>query len=315
MRMNKKLKNVLAFGLATSFVLTSTMGALATDNAGENEVAYGATADATSYGVLLDVTYYYGDVPVGADSMKTSINGAESIHFTPSNMPEGYVLAEGNQLDFAATELEWLADGSLYKNIAIKVDKIPEEAKESTKTMHLAIADVTDGGYTELVAQDLFYTFEADSVATASYDFAEEINELIPDDYTVDSTSGDTVVYKVGDDETSYTVYVVKKAEAKEATKKLNLAIADVTDGGYTVYSIRITVNSIRNDGTTRKDPGNGGKPRKIKGFSELMKRGGTRIDTFFEKRAHFSEQKEKLSTLSTKRAGKPHKQRVPGSF
>ena len=60
MRMNKKLKNVLAFGLATSFVLTSTMGALATDNAGENEVAYGATADATSYGVLLDVTYYYG---------------------------------------------------------------------------------------------------------------------------------------------------------------------------------------------------------------------------------------------------------------
>lgn len=81
------------------------------------------------------------------------------------------------------------------------------------------------------------------------------------------------------------------------------------------VYSIRITVNSIRNDGTTRKDPGNGGKPRKIKGFSELMKMGGTRIDTFFEKRAHFSEQKEKLSTLSTKRAGKPHKQRVPGSF
>ena len=81
------------------------------------------------------------------------------------------------------------------------------------------------------------------------------------------------------------------------------------------LYSIRITVNSIRNDGTTRKDPGNGGKPRKIKGFSELMKRGELRIDTFFEKRAHFSEQKEKLSTLSTKRAGKPHKQRVPGSF
>lgn len=81
------------------------------------------------------------------------------------------------------------------------------------------------------------------------------------------------------------------------------------------VYSIRITVNSIRNDGTTRKEPGNDGKPRKIKGFSELMKRGGTRIDMFFEKRAHFSEQKEKLSTLSTKRAGKPHKQRVPGSF
>ena len=60
---------------------------------------------------------------------------------------------------------------------------------------------------------------------------------------------------------------------------------------------------------------GNDGKPRKIKGFSELMKRGGTRIDTLFEKRAHFLEQKEKLSTLSTKRAGKPHKQRVPGSF
>ena len=81
------------------------------------------------------------------------------------------------------------------------------------------------------------------------------------------------------------------------------------------MYSIRITVNSIRNDETTGNEPGNGGKPRKIKGFSELMKRSGTRIDTLFEKRAHFSEQKEKLSTLSTKRAGKPHKQRVPGSF
>ena len=81
------------------------------------------------------------------------------------------------------------------------------------------------------------------------------------------------------------------------------------------LYSIRITVNSIRNDETTRNEPGNGGKPRKIKGFSELMKRGGARIDKFFEKRAHFSEQKEKLSTLSTKRAGKLHKQRVPGSF
>ena len=86
-------------------------------------------------------------------------------------------------------------------------------------------------------------------------------------------------------------------------------------DGKAYLYSIRITVNSIRNDETTGNEPGNGGKPRKIKGFSELMKRGGTRIDTFFEKRAHFLEQKEKLSTLSTKRAGKPHKQRVPGSF
>ena len=98
-----------------------------------------------------------------------------------------------------------------------------------------------------------------------------------------------------------------------EADYEKNNAAPDVQ--WWTVYSIRITVNSIRNDGTTRKDPGNGGKPRKIKGFSELMKRGGTRIDMFFEKRAHFSEQKEKLSTLSTKRAGKPHKQRVPGSF
>lgn len=71
------------------------------------------------------------------------------------------------------------------------------------------------------------------------------------------------------------------------------------------VYSIRITVNSIRNDGTTRKDPGNGGKPRKIKGFSELMKRGGTRIDTFFEKRAHFSEQKEKVIHIIHKKSRK----------
>ncbi len=109
--------------------------------------------------------------------------------------------------------------------------------------------------------------------------------------------------------------------ELKKGITEGNVTYEELKSGDKVIldrallYSIRITVNSIRNDETTRKNPGNGGKPRKIKGFSELMKRGGTRIDTFFEKRAYFSEQKEKLSTLSTKRAGKPHKQRVPGSF
>ena len=332
MRMNKKLKNVLAFGLATSFVLTSTMGALATDNAGENEVAYGATADVTSYGVQLDVTYYYGTIAVGTDSMSTSINGPQTIHFTPSSMPKGYVLAEGNQLDFEATEFEWTADGSLYKNINIYVDKEPEqdvtvnvivnfrdadtdtyvldengdyvtinkqytftpesgeqaevsidstelpagyeiagkstvtaykdvatgygtvdvkkkaEAKEATKKLNLAIADVTDGGYTALVNKVLSHTFEADSVATASYDFAEEINALIPGEYTVVKTEGDKVVYKVGDDETAYTVLVEKKAEAKEATKKLNLVIADVTDGGYKALVEKVLSHTFEAD-------------------------------------------------------------------
>lgn len=69
----------------------------------------------------------------------------------------------------------------------------------------------------------------------------------------------------------------------KSAYEMLEATIAE-----FCLYSIRITVNTIRNDGTTRKEPGNGGKPRKIKGFSELMKRGGTRIDTYFEKRANF---------------------------
>lgn len=109
-------------------------------------------------------------------------------------------------------------------------------------------------------------------------------------------------------------IHKTKYDYADEILDNYRKDLKDMVDKDY-MYSIRITVNSIRNDGTTRKEPGNDGKPRKIKGFSELMKRGGTRIDMFFEKRAHFSEQKEKLSTLSTKRAGKPHKQRVPGSF
>ena len=125
MRMNKKLKNVLAFGLATSFVLTSTMGALATDNAGENEVAYGATADATSIGIRLYATYYCGTIEVGKGFMETSINGPDSIYFdTTESMPAGYVLDEGNKLEFAATDVwNWAtdSDGYHYNNIDIYV--------------------------------------------------------------------------------------------------------------------------------------------------------------------------------------------------
>ena len=110
------------------------------------------------------------------------------------------------------------------------------EAKEATKKLNLVIADVTDGGYTALVEKVLSHTFEAESVATASYDFEEEINELIPSDYTVDSTLGEKVVYKVGDDETAYTVYVVKKEEEETRTVSVNFYV-DPEKGTLTDYA------------------------------------------------------------------------------
>ena len=62
MRMNKKLKNVLAFGLATSFVLTSTMGALATDDDNTDAYVSEDTADEqgiTAYATKLCYCYSY----------------------------------------------------------------------------------------------------------------------------------------------------------------------------------------------------------------------------------------------------------------
>ena len=53
MRMNKKLKNVLAFGLATSFVLTSTMGVSAT---GDAVSSYDAVTDTVAEVQDEDVT-------------------------------------------------------------------------------------------------------------------------------------------------------------------------------------------------------------------------------------------------------------------
>ena len=63
MRMNKKLKNVLAFGLATSFVLTSTMGVSATGDA----VSYD---DVTSYAATDTIP----EVPAGDVTINVSVN-------------------------------------------------------------------------------------------------------------------------------------------------------------------------------------------------------------------------------------------------
>lgn len=80
MRMNKKLKNVLAFGLATSFVLTSTMGVSATGDAVsyDDVTSYAATdtiPEVPAEDVTINVSVNFYDV--GTGSMVVDATGSE----------------------------------------------------------------------------------------------------------------------------------------------------------------------------------------------------------------------------------------------
>ena len=87
MRMNKKLKNVLAFGLATSFVLTSTMGVSATGDAVsyDDVTSYAATGDAVSNN---DTTSYAATGDVVSNDNVTSYVATDGSVENPTPEPE-----------------------------------------------------------------------------------------------------------------------------------------------------------------------------------------------------------------------------------
>ena len=92
MRMNKKLKNVLAFGLATSFVLTSTMGVSATGDAVsyDDVTSYAATdtiPEVPAEDVTINVSVNFYDV--GTGSMVVDATGSEKRWNTTYTFKQG----------------------------------------------------------------------------------------------------------------------------------------------------------------------------------------------------------------------------------
>ena len=110
MRMNKKLKNVLAFGLATSFVLTSTMGVSATGDAVSYDDVTSVEAPApapegeTKYLTVKYLDEAGNNIEGVADTTMSSYfeanEAADAVHtlnITDVEIPEGYELVADGQ--------------------------------------------------------------------------------------------------------------------------------------------------------------------------------------------------------------------------
>ena len=150
MRMNKKLKNVLAFGLATSFVLTSTMGALATDDGSDySTVAYGTTTDGLTRTLIINFT----DPDTGS-----SIDGLAPIMATHSfNATDGdYTFALSEiEIPDAVTQNYDIVDSLLtlynednqsYGNIYLRKKSVaPTPSETVTKKLTVIFTDPETG--------------------------------------------------------------------------------------------------------------------------------------------------------------------------
>ena len=151
MRMNKKLKNVLAFGLAASFVLTSTMGVSATGDAVsyDDVTSYAATAMPTDVTKVLHVNFWDTDTnsqvgevkELSYDFAATSADDATyTFAATSVEAPEGYTIVNLPSLTLHKNyETDW---------VTVDVKKVetpdPTPTPEAvTKVLHVNFWDTS----------------------------------------------------------------------------------------------------------------------------------------------------------------------------
>ena len=233
MRMNKKLKNVLAFGLAASFVLTSTMGVSATGDAVsyDDVTSYAATAMPTDVTKVLHVNFWDTDTnsqvgevkELSYDFAATSADDATyTFAATSVEAPEGYTIVN-------------LPSLTLHKNydedwVTVDVKKVetpdPTPTPEAvTKVLHVNFWD-TDTNLQVGDVKELSHEFEATSADDATYTFVATSVEA-PEGYTIVNLPSLTLHKNY--DEDWVTVDVKKVTEAPEAvTKVLKVNFWDV---------------------------------------------------------------------------------------
>ena len=151
MRMNKKLKNVLAFGLATSFVLTSTMGALATDDV--NTDAYVSEDTADEQGITAYATKHATVIVSFVDTVNggTVKTGWMDCAFPTDSIDvdvNNFSLPSGYELDGSQETVHIDYDGP-YTTTAI-VNVKPAAAEEDVqRTLEVYFNDV-DNNWTQV---------------------------------------------------------------------------------------------------------------------------------------------------------------------
>ena len=205
MRMNKKLKNVLAFGLATSFVLTSTMGALATD-------------DASEYGVA---TYAADDVPAnGGAATDTTVVVPVEINFVD--------YSNGGKIVYTWTTSQEFTDGIPADG---QTFEIPSTVVPSGYEVVGDLVYSIFPGFTS-VNSDIEVKKQAEEVAP-------EVEKTATINFNVDPDKGEfpgydgktTLTFK--DDENSDTQYNVPVVKAKDGWTFTGWSISGATEGTW----------------------------------------------------------------------------------
>ena len=258
MRMNKKLKNVLAFGLATSFVLTSTMGVSATGDAVsyDDVTSYAATdtiPEVPAEDVTINVSVNFYDV--GTGSMVVDATGSEKRWNTTYTFKQGatkglanisgVAIPEGYEAVTTPDVVTVYNNGDNTVTVDVKQVKAPV-VEDETVDVVVNFRDVDTDTY--VMEEDGTTQKTWNTTYTFKLGATEAVMDLsgvkVPDGYEL--ADSETLVRTVYAGVTNYPTVEVKKVNEVKKTVKVVFTV-DPTKGEFPGYdgstSIHYTID------------------------------------------------------------------------
>ena len=251
MRMNKKLKNVLAFGLATSFVLTSTMGVSATGDAVSYDDVTSVEAPApapegeTKYLTVKYLDEAGNNIEGVADTTMSSYfeanEAADAVHtlnITDVEIPEGYELVADGQHSLV-----------LYRDVEstgyVTVRKKAVVPEGETKYLTVKYLDEAGNNIEGVADTTMSSYFEANEAADAVHTL--NITDVeIPEGYELVADGQHSLVLYRDVESTGYVTVRKKAVEEVKKTVKVVFTV-DPTKGEFPGYdgstSIHYTID------------------------------------------------------------------------
>ena len=258
MRMNKKLKNVLAFGLATSFVLTSKMGVSATGDAVsyDDVTSYAATdtiPEVPAEDVTINVSVNFYDV--GTGSMVVDATGSEKRWNTTYTFKQGatkglanisgVAIPEGYEAVTTPDVVTVYNNGDNTVTVDVKQVKAPV-VEDETVDVVVNFRDVDTDTYvmeedgTTQKTWNTTYTFKL-GATEAEMDLS---GVKVPDGYEL--ADSETLVRTVYSGVTNYPTVEVKKVKEPVAEDEIVDVVVNFRDVDTDTYV-------MEEDGTTQK--------------------------------------------------------------
>ena len=258
MRMNKKLKNVLAFGLATSFVLTSTMGVSATGDAVsyDDVTSYAATdtiPEVPAGDVTINVSVNFLDEDTG--SMVVDATGSEKRWNTTYTFKQGeteglanisgVVIPEGYEAVTTPDVVNVYNNGDNTVTVNVKQVKAPV-VEDETVDVVVNFRDVDTDTYvmeedgTTQKTWNTTYTFKL-GATEAEMDLS---GVKVPDGYEL--ADSETLVRTVYSGVTNYPTVEVKKVKEPVVEDEIVDVVVNFRDVDTDTYV-------MEEDGTTQK--------------------------------------------------------------